>query len=48
MPKIKISILVNYGEELELEKSHLVLVHLNASIFVLLCNGTLCTAQAER
>ena len=32
----------------EIRKSRLVLVHLNAGIFVLLCNGTLCTAQTER
>ena len=31
-----------------IRKSCLVLVHLNAGIFVLLCNGTLCAVQSER
>ena len=30
------------------KKSCVVLVHLDAGIFVLLCNGTLYAAQAER
>ena len=45
--KIEISILDDYSVELKWENC-LVLVLLDAGIPVLLCNGTLCTAQSER
>ena len=45
--KIEISTLDDYSVELKRENC-LVLVLLDAGILVLLCNGTLCTAQSER